>query len=419
MLRFNDGATVVPCSAACVLQEMGLIPHSPFRNILIRYEYPERVAVPALMFGRKASMKPTAPRKNGALKIVASGVCLLALFVLVFAFCQNLLLSKVESKDFRVNAQTSYWHEYRSLEENTVDVLYVGSSIVYCGVDPQLVYEQTGITSYAFGAGSVRYDQVYLALKEALKTQDPKYVMLEASAFRYQGPNEEPKYHRAVDEISLSLEKLQVIAENDWEGGVDIVNFAFPLLRYHDRWDQVDADDFHYALFGAYQTYQRGHAPAYNVTPIAIDFYKEKENWASYPRNYTYMDKIVQLCQDEGIELIIFKVPSRNWNYVQSAAMQEYADSKGVRFIDYTHDYDAIGLDENTDFVDAIGHLNQYGSEKFTSYMTQGLLSTFGLPDHRGEYTRWDDDLEAYKEVKASWKEHAAEMAAEDAEGQD
>ena len=67
--------------------------------------------------------------------------------------------------------------------------------------------------------------------------------------------------------------------------------------------------------------------------------------------------------------------------------------------------------------MDGIGHLNQYGSEKFTSYMTQDLLSTFGLPDHRGEYTRWDDDLEVYQDVKASWKEHAAETAAEDAEG--
>ena len=97
VLRFFAGATVVSRSAAGALKQMGLIPHSPSRNILIGYEYPERAAVSALMFGRKASMKTTASRNNGMLKIIASCVCLLVLFVLVFAFCQNLLLSKVES----------------------------------------------------------------------------------------------------------------------------------------------------------------------------------------------------------------------------------------------------------------------------------------------------------------------------------
>ena len=39
------------------------------------------------------------------------------------------------------------WESYRKEDKNTIDVLYFGSSLVYCNVVPSVVWEQSGITS--------------------------------------------------------------------------------------------------------------------------------------------------------------------------------------------------------------------------------------------------------------------------------
>ena len=86
-------------------------------------------------------------------------------------------------------------------------------------------------------------------------------------------------------------------------------------------------------------------------------------------KNALYLNKIIDLCKDRGVELLLVKTPSnataeekRYYN-----AVEVIAKERGVGFVDYNLCYDEIGLDLKSDFYDAT-HLNVWGAEKFSKY---------------------------------------------------
>ena len=48
----------------------------------------------------------------------------------------------------------NFYDFYNTLEKDTVDVLCVGSSHVYCGINPVQLYNDYGIAAYDLAAGS-------------------------------------------------------------------------------------------------------------------------------------------------------------------------------------------------------------------------------------------------------------------------
>ena len=66
-------------------------------------------------------------------------------------------------------------------EKNSIDVIFIGSSNCFCTVNPLILYEKYGITAYDFASSSQPMNISLLYLKEALKTQNPKVVALEAN----------------------------------------------------------------------------------------------------------------------------------------------------------------------------------------------------------------------------------------------
>ena len=337
-------------------------------------------------------------RGRGVAALIAV-VCFCLCFCLVFAVAQGLLVRKSVASGGSVNNVQNFWNEYRSMEPGTIDALYVGSSVTYCNIDPMYIYNESGLATYVLGCASMHYDEAYMTIKEALKTQHPKVVMLEASGFRYQDDGDESKYHLLTDQLPmLDPEKLGIVLENDWASASDLPGFVLPLLRYHDRWSEVSEQDVELLLNGTPMTYTRGHSFTFTQTEVAIDFYAQDSKWQPYQRSYTYLDKIVQLCQEEGIELVLFKTPAKRWCVTYSQAAQDYASANGLKFMEFYYELEQIGIDPSTDLRDDIGHMNQYGAEKFSSYLAHEVLPELGLQDHRSDeaFQRWSSEYDEY-----------------------
>ena len=100
--------------------------------------------------------------------------------------------------------------------------------------------------------------------------------------------------------------------------------------------------------------------------------------------------------------MLILSCPSpKNWNYAKHEAMQAYADSAGVSFLDLNLALTEIGLDGQTDFRDEKGdHLNHYGAVKTSAYLAPILAQSYDLPDHREDpaYESWGDAFELYRQ---------------------
>ncbi|MCD7744985.1 MAG: hypothetical protein LUI13_06870 [Lachnospiraceae bacterium] len=291
---------------------------------------------------------------------------------------------------------TYMWEEFHSLEEDTVDVLFMGTSHVHEGIDPMYIYENSGITSFTLSGSQARFDTTYLALKEALKTQSPQILFLDMSAIQYGQQLREAKIHQITDHISLPLDKIELVRNSEDED-LTMLDVLFPLFRFHSRWNQLNAHDFMYATGDLETTYTRGHYVDYTTVLSEFHFYDEDGMTCRITdRDRSYLDRLVTLCEENDIELIMYKLPAPYWSLSLSESATEIAAEYGLEFWEMYYEFDEIGLDVTTDFRDATDHLNQYGAEKISAYLMEYLQENYDLEDQRGTNARWDSDLAGY-----------------------
>ena len=159
---------------------------------------------------------------------------------------------------------------YRALEEDTVDALFLGPSLVLDGVSPMQIYEDTGICAYSLATTGQPIELSYALLKVAFRTQQPKVVILNSSVFASDNVNMskvqdelgQPKqvnyalgngkttnynaYWRwIIEAFPLGTDKITLIKEYlKMSYHSDLFSTLFPLLYYHDRWKSLTAEDF-------------------------------------------------------------------------------------------------------------------------------------------------------------------------------
>jgi len=77
------------------------------------------------------------------------------------------------------------WETYRQEPRNSVDVLYFGSSLVYCNVVPSVIWEESGITSYVMAGPEQTIPISYYYIRETCRIQNPKAIVLEVTGLFY------------------------------------------------------------------------------------------------------------------------------------------------------------------------------------------------------------------------------------------
>ena len=99
--------------------------------------------------------------------------------------------------------------EYNQLNEESVDVLYNGTSHVMYGIMPMQLYKERRIVSYCGALSAQRMAPMYYQLMEEFKTQSPKVVMLDVSPL-YLNYFQDSPWRRVLDSVyGFSKEKLE------------------------------------------------------------------------------------------------------------------------------------------------------------------------------------------------------------------
>ena len=112
------------------------------------------------------------------LKSVLKGSVFLLILIMGFCYFSEVLLWKTSADINLYNGK----HFYEN-EENTIDVLFLGNSHCFCTINPAVLYEAYGIAGYNFSAGAQQIGSTYYFMKEALKYQNPKAILVEVSSF--------------------------------------------------------------------------------------------------------------------------------------------------------------------------------------------------------------------------------------------
>ena len=332
------------------------------------------------------------------ISITASVVAL----VLVLGVLQKVLTPKYvsEAQDGRLIA------EYYNSDKNH-DVVFVGDCEVYENISPITLWQDYGITSYVRGSPQQLIWHSYYLMEETLKYETPKAFVFNVLSMKYGEPQNEAYNRLALDGMKWSASKAASIraamtAEEEY------ITYLFPLLRFHSRWSELKAEDFKYAFKKVPQLSINGYLMRIDVD--GVEQLRPGQAGKDAPFAdicWEYLDKMRALCEENGVELILMKAPTNTpqWFWYDSwdQAVEEYAEKHGLRYYNFLHNVDEIGIDYTTDTYDQGGHLNLSGAEKLSKYFGNILTQELELTDHRGDSTyeqTWQVLTSQYEQVR-------------------
>lgn len=341
---------------------------------------------------------------------VAKGLVFIPIFLLIFTVVTLIYYPKWPP-DMQSAQMSGFYRE----DKNTIDVLFLGSCNMYTSVAPVLLYEKYGITGYDFTGPDQSMATTYYYLKEALKRQKPKVVVIEALFLT--GPDSEKRayYNRyALDYMPLSLNKIALSAvtsinecevmhqyDEDYPNTVfTFFSYLFPLLRYHSRND-LTLKDLTFFRDTDLTNYTKGSWAQYSYTQndgmIWDIVHNSKE---IMPLAKEYFPKIKKLCDKEGIELVVIKSPNyARWGYddTYTAIARSFVEEMDIPFLDFQSvEYNTF---QEYDYGISSGRLNIYGMAKLTDSIGKYLTVNYRLKEtslNEQQKAHWDDCVKRF-----------------------
>lgn len=347
-------------------------------------------------------------RKN-IIKIAAFSMVAILLFVEF-----NILLKPKRPVEIAVDNYHDEHVGMYQLDENTLDVLYLGSSHSFSSISPEDIYKKYGITGYVQGSSCQKLWQSYYYLEEALYTQHPQVVVLDTFMALDGNVQSEAFNREAIDKLKMSRAKIRsawtVYRMNP--DGEDIISYIFPAFRYHDRWKELSEQDFKYMCLPS-DAPAKGFLARIGTVPCefnSADY--ESNDLEVHPLNslcVEYLNKIKDLCDANDIDLMLVKYPTCLWNNYNSITIQRWADMNGVTFLDFNANDDLreeVNIDWSVDSLDGGNHLNYDGAMKMSDWMGKYLVNHYTFSDKRTnpQYSIWETDYDYYKKCVLNYQ---------------
>lgn len=334
------------------------------------------------------------------LKFFCKTVVFLLLLALILVPVQRVMARKSLSGTWDMtNKVAGFYNE----EEDQFEVMFFGPSHAYAAFSPLVIWEETGIKSYVFSTQQQPLWATYTYIKEALKTQSPTLIVLECrmalgdKEYYMEEGDDKAVTYPYMDDLPLSWNKVELAVQSAPEPE-ERFGLLFNFMMYHSRWNDLHREDFTFRRAEARDPY-KGFVmlepqeplqprPASETVTQAVPLLEKNQYW---------LEEIIKLCQEEGIELWLIKSPS-NLELEEKALLntvEETARRYNVPFHDFNVDYADIGLDESM-FFDA-HHMDALGAGKFSRYFAHILQSARpNLKTDSGDPV-WAADLEVYQ----------------------
>ncbi len=131
---------------------------------------------------------------------------------------------------------------FYSQPDDTVEVVFLGTSVMFGGIIPTELYENYGICSFNLGSSvqPILASYYWLLESEKYHSDTLSTVVLDVSSLR--GNNVEDRYKMAFSEMKYSEHKL--LAIHDITDTLnDFLNFSVPLFSFHTRWKELVITD--------------------------------------------------------------------------------------------------------------------------------------------------------------------------------
>lgn len=346
------------------------------------------------------------------MKKFLKSICFIIIFIILFVNITNLLKDK---RVYFLYDTTRKVEGFYNEDRNSLDVVFIGSSHVFQGLNPAIFWDEFGIPSYIFGANEQPLWISYHYIKEVLKYQKPKAIVLDVlytardvNIKNNEKGKEGERYQKEgvnrinLDSLKLSKNKIAVIKASVPKD--ERISYIIELIKYNKKWKSINKDSFKYLNYKNKNPY-KGYTPSFNKV--------HGLKTSSHPLNFSdkslgYFNKIIELSKQENFNLVLIKTP---YNLLEEAKktyakVADIAKENNIPFINYNNLINEINLKFETDSNPDCAHLNSFGAEKVSRHLAKYLIENYNLEDKRNnpDYSDWNECTKYYKQKVNNWE---------------
>ena len=283
---------------------------------------------------------------------------------------------------------------FYALEDNSVDVLVLGTSHALEHFDTGELWDDHGIASYVLAGSAQPMWNTYYYLKEALKTQTPKLIILEGySIFTSDDFADDATLIKNTYGLKPSADKLSALKESVPKDR--LAGHILEYTQYHSRYTDLTKSDFLKWQGDPVYFDWKGFNAGMIVDPMEPnDVSKVTQKGKLYEKSERYYRKVIELAKAHNIPIMVVITPYSGVTDEQQMAFNtagEIAGEYGIPFVNCNLFTADIGIDYNEDASD-FNHLNYKGARKFSAYIGSYIKSGYDIPDRRGDskYDSWE-----------------------------
>ena len=277
-------------------------------------------------------------------------------------------------------------------DKDSIDVVFIGASEIYCDYAPTLAYRDYGFTSYPVATQGSTIGNYITAIKEAVRTQHPKLIVIEINGALYNEKdlNNESYRRNYIDGIPLNQNKIDYINKYVTDNKIE---YYLPIIKYHNNWTKlphgvkwdlaIDLD-----LLRGY-TIMKGvkNMPSFfDLDGKKVYNTDKKELKKTSPleeQSETQLRELLDFCKDENLNVLFTRFPhavvkKELYRFRRSHTVENIIKEYGFDYITFDPLIEEIGLDPEKDFYNS-EHLNIYGQVKFTNYICEYLVDDYSV----------------------------------------
>ena len=233
-------------------------------------------------------------------KILCFGLCFSLAYILVLPIWVKLMPKPFKKNIQFVESDVLYYSAEELKETKNVDILFIGSSHVYRGVDPRL-FESAGFKIFGLGTSGQTHEQTEVLLKRYLDQLNPRLIAYEVYPLLF-----------GYDGTGSSISLL---------GSLDMQEDFYPLVEEHFSLKMLNS--LIYAKISELIPFFRNTKLIANKSEsyIGSGFIEEKNkpgytsqpiqafNWSFYDYQVDAFKRNLELIQDQGIPVLLYKAP--------------------------------------------------------------------------------------------------------------
>lgn len=312
------------------------------------------------------------------------------------------------------------WDYFYALPENSLDILILGNSHAYSTYSPNILDAICETNSYVLASNSQKLEQTYFNLKEVLKYQKPKVVIIQSSVLSgdtWKNHEGDYRVYSNLDGMRFSPNKLKAIIEQ--RPSDDYANTLMTFLRNHENWKNTNLVSENLERMETPMGFDyRGFSQRKSqMSDAVMRKYDEasKTDYADFEINAVdlkYLKKIKEFSIEHNFKVIYVMSPKYadmiNPMYAKKAKeLKNVFQSFGHEYIDFNELKEQIGLEKRS-FEDGFityQHTSFFGAIQVSKYLAKHLNENYLTSKKTATDSYWENRLSGKKEYFLFGKE--------------